>query len=73
MAVGAAEDAVVGVVGVVGRPPDPCSPSSSRRCALANLLQPVVREGGLIPCTSRRHGHRCSLLRAVLDSTSSSA
>jgi hypothetical protein len=84
--VGAAVDAMVGVVGGVGsRPPrlrPPPSRSSSRRCALADRLPPVVRaylhvalpgsgRGASSPALADGHGHECSLLRVDWDSTSS--
>jgi hypothetical protein len=67
------------------RPPrlrPPPSRSSSRRCALADRLPPVVRaclhvslpgfgRGASSPVPAGGHGHKCCLLRADLDSTSS--
>jgi hypothetical protein len=60
----------------------PPSRSSSRRCALADLLPPVVMaylhvappasgRGASSPAPADGHGHECCLLRADLDSTSS--
>jgi hypothetical protein len=68
-------------VWVVGHLPRlrPPSRSSSKRCALADLLPPVVRSylhvappgsGGSFPAPAGGHGHECCLLRADLDSTS---
>jgi hypothetical protein len=66
-AVGAAEDAVVGVVGVVGRPPRlrpplsllfpevrPSRPSPTRGQGISPCGPTRVREGGLVPRTSQR-------------------
>jgi hypothetical protein len=61
---------------------DPPSRSSSRRCALADRLPPVVRaylhvslpgfgRGASSPAPAGGHGHKCCILRADLDSTSS--
>jgi hypothetical protein len=61
---------------------DPSSCSSSWRCTLADLLQPVVRvylhvapsgsrRGASFPAPTGGHGHECYLLRVDLDSTPS--
>jgi hypothetical protein len=76
---GTAEDAGVGVMGRPPRLQPPCR-SSSRRCALADLLPPVLGAylhvappgsgmEGSFPASVGGHGHECCFLRADLDST----